>query len=679
MSASPALPGNTKHTAAARPQRILACVACSQRKIKCERVFPCTNCGRAGIKCVPTAQQSRRRRRLPERDLLAQIRYYEGLLRENNLTFRPLYPEEVKHERGEREAPVLDSLGDAHSDSSSSNNKAVDFFHAIGRLSLDSDEEEDVDYQGADYDHVPYDFHKSPWAQGYDHLLFFGSPTILPLSTLHPEQAHIFRLWQIYLENVDPLLKITHTPTLQGRIVNAIGDLTSIRPAFQALVFSIYCVSVMSLSEDECALFFGSPRDALLSHYHYASLCLYLVSVRAHTDPRSLSSILAVAIRIAKRKKMHDESSYASCDILDAEMRRRLWWSLTLFDHRTCEMSDFQDTSLAPTWDCKPPSSVNDVDLWPEMKTSPTIHEKPTEALFTVVRSELADFVRYTSFHISFINPSLKTIAQPKATRHWPVATEGDDLAPIETAIEEKYLAACDPDNLLHFMTIWTTRSTLARNRLLQYYSRQSTSRVAPTLAHRNVAIAYALRMLECDTKLRSHTRTRGFLWFIDMYPPAIAFNHMLHELRDRPDEYRANEAWAALSANYDARAEPPSADKHRNLAIWIPIVLHVWRLRETRAARQNMPLLEVPRIVSCMRERARQMHLHGEQLAVAGGRMHDFEKAKLQMPMDLGGFATPGLDGCPDLTTQFQMNTESDHFWTTIDWNQIQGDDTTG
>ncbi|KAJ5509759.1 hypothetical protein N7527_011902 [Penicillium freii] len=37
---------------------------------------------------------------------------------------------------------------------------------------------------------------------------------------------------------------------------------------------------------------------------------------------------------------------------LEAEMRRRLWWSLIIFDNRIGEMSDYQTSSLAPTWDC---------------------------------------------------------------------------------------------------------------------------------------------------------------------------------------------------------------------------------------------------------------------------------------------------------------------------------------
>lgn len=76
-----------------KQQRVLACVSCQQRKIKCDRHFPCAHCLRSGIYCVPASLVPRqRRRRFPERDLLQRLRHYEDLLRQNNVDFQPLHP-----------------------------------------------------------------------------------------------------------------------------------------------------------------------------------------------------------------------------------------------------------------------------------------------------------------------------------------------------------------------------------------------------------------------------------------------------------------------------------------------------------------------------------------------------------------------------------------------------------
>ena len=100
-----------------------------------------------------------------------------------------------------------------------------------------------------------------------DHLLFCSPKTTLELSTLHPGPVQIFRLWQIYLDNVNPLLKVTHTPTLQGRIIEAASSLTNIKPSLEALMFSIYCMSIFSLSEEVCQDMFGNSKDRLLERY----------------------------------------------------------------------------------------------------------------------------------------------------------------------------------------------------------------------------------------------------------------------------------------------------------------------------------------------------------------------------------------------------------------------------
>lgn len=90
------------------------------------------------------------------------------------------------------------------------------------------------------------------------------------LSTSHPKQVQIFGLWQIYLENVDPLLKVTHAHSLQPRIIGAAANMANISPALEALMFSIYCISVLSISEDECRIQFQSSRKPLLERYQSA-------------------------------------------------------------------------------------------------------------------------------------------------------------------------------------------------------------------------------------------------------------------------------------------------------------------------------------------------------------------------------------------------------------------------
>lgn len=91
--ASPEASPEASSRAFAKPERVLACVLCQQRKIKCDRKFPCAQCSKAGAQCAPATTVSRqRRRRFPERDLLERLRHYESLLRQHDVSFEPMHP-----------------------------------------------------------------------------------------------------------------------------------------------------------------------------------------------------------------------------------------------------------------------------------------------------------------------------------------------------------------------------------------------------------------------------------------------------------------------------------------------------------------------------------------------------------------------------------------------------------
>lgn len=133
----------------------------------------------------------------------------------------------------------------------------------------DSDEESNSSY---DVHIVREAAIREAWNQlsGHNLYLILGSrPTPNPLSTLHPEPVQIFRYWQVYLDNANPLLKVIHAPSFQARIVEALGNLGNIDPTLEALMFSIYCMSIVTLSVDDCQILFGSAKEELLRRYQF--------------------------------------------------------------------------------------------------------------------------------------------------------------------------------------------------------------------------------------------------------------------------------------------------------------------------------------------------------------------------------------------------------------------------
>jgi len=91
------------------------------------------------------------------------------------------------------------------------------------------------------------------------------------ITHLHPSAIQIFQLWQIYISNVNPLLKISHVPTLQTQIVEAGADLSKVSKPLEALMFNIYLIAVKSMTNEETRATFGESKALMLRRFSEAS------------------------------------------------------------------------------------------------------------------------------------------------------------------------------------------------------------------------------------------------------------------------------------------------------------------------------------------------------------------------------------------------------------------------
>lgn len=365
--------------------------------------------------------------------------------------------------------------------------------------------------------------------------------------------------------------------------------------------------------------------------------------------------MLGAAIRIAQRMGIHTEAANSKHNALEAELRRRLWWSLILFDTRISEMTEFKMGMLLPTWDCKVPLNVNDFDLRAEMKSPPAVYSISSEALFATMRGEVNDFTRNCAFHLDFINPVLNSIAR-RASKG-PNA-DANELDTLERVVEEKYLNACDPDNPLHFMTIWTARGYVAKSRFVQHLSASSRSTEPQTDAQREVGISYALRMLECDTKLMAAEAIKGFRWLVFLHFPFPAYVHLVQELRARPLRPDSTRCWEIMSANCTARFmdienqdNPMERKDNPFFKIFAGVVIQAWTAREDAIAKlgggggQQQHVETPPMIITQVRKRLEFLRLDEQQRRQASSNENSAmgtpgsNNLAMPEPMALGGF----------------------------------------
>lgn len=82
-----------------------------------------------------------------------------------------------------------------------------------------------------------------------------------PTAHLWPISAHVFRLWQIYIERVNPLSKVIHVPSLQPYLVEACGGMGNIPQNIQGLLFAVFLMAIVAMGEEETQEYLGMPRD----------------------------------------------------------------------------------------------------------------------------------------------------------------------------------------------------------------------------------------------------------------------------------------------------------------------------------------------------------------------------------------------------------------------------------
>jgi hypothetical protein len=339
------------------------------------------------------------------------------------------------------------------------------------------------------------------------------------------------------------------------------------------------------------------------------------------------------------------ELANAKHSVLEAELRRRLWWSLVLFDARISEMTESKTAMLIPTWDCKVPSNVNDFDLRAESKNAPPAHQQSSEALFVVMRCRVGDCLRRSFSHLDFINPILKSIGS--STPYDP-DTDSTRLGTLETTLDSNLLSLCDPENPLHFMAMWSARIALAKSRFIHHLANYPPNE-QQTDEQRDAGLSYARTMLECDTKLMSSSLIKGFRWIIYLHFPFPAYVHLVHDLRRRPFGDHVELGWKAMSDNCSARfldleqKDNPTEKVVGNnpfFKIFAGIVLQAWAAREAASGEPEEPPLIVTKIRQKLAPKEANMQA---KVAMSENHTPAFDDMQLQPPepVDFGSFGS--------------------------------------
>ncbi|WXC41116.1 hypothetical protein QX201_000932 [Fusarium graminearum] len=472
---------------------------------------------------------------------------------------------------------------------------------------LDSIREEtqrltDEDFDESDLEETPDCSPAAALSANHNAFIFGYRSTEVDLDKYWPLPTVIPFLWSVYQENVEPLIKVLHIPTMEPVFRDARRDHKQLSPGNEALVWAIYYAAITSLDPDEVRANLGVNKEDVLVQYRFAveqalakanflnsldtpimqALLIFLLVVKGQDGSRFCWSLTGLVAHLAQGMGLHRDGSHFGLSPFETEMRRRLWWSLLLLDLRS---ADELGTDLIITdYDTQMPSNINDADIKPDLAEAPEPREGHSDCAVAIVRFEIAGFgrrlVRLSSASMSFCPKNMPL-------ENTTLAERENMLIDVYQRVEHKFLKHVTADtDPLYWMAASIARIIMAKMTLVIYQPvlfPGSEGEGALSEEARERAYLAALEIAEYNHILNNDTRCKQFRWLFKTYTNWSAMAYFLIASCRRPWTPLVERGWEAINGYEDHPAQLVRSGN--NTSVVMPIRRIYSRAQRHRAA----------------------------------------------------------------------------------------------
>lgn len=511
-----------------------SCQACKRKKIKCDRGVPaCLGCNKAKLQCVYPARPPRKRKRSQLEDVHERLARYERTLQDNHLlpTTSASTPSGKEAETSALSTPdptPMPATQPVRSGKLLSGHGKSRYIDNV--LLLEAGQGDLCELSGSDHDDYCND------DAGPDESTPTGLLGLLAahavsgailgstqsLTEQHPTHQEAMKLWDAYVQNIEPLCKVLHVPTV-AKMVNTVSKQPSTASkSDECLLFVIYYFAVFSMSDSDCLLGFNVSRNHLMSRYGTAvcqalvnaswlkttalpvlqAYILFLVATRTQIEPDTFWILTGIAVRLAQRIGLHHDGENLGLPPFEVQMRRRLFWELLPLDGYAGQVSGTGISISPDSWDTKQPLNINDDQIFPGMMQQPQEQRGASEMIFCLARIELSNFYTRTGIKMKGVG----------ATIQFREAEDTERLIDeVEGLIETKFLRYCDILSPLHFFTTGIVRSATNAVRLRT----RMPSLIKQTIsdAQRRDLCILAQTILDTNSAIYSNPSVKKFRW----------------------------------------------------------------------------------------------------------------------------------------------------------------------
>ncbi|KAK7751672.1 hypothetical protein SLS62_006333 [Diatrype stigma] len=443
--------------------------------------------------------------------------------------------------------------------------------------------------------------------------LLLPSSSTINLRELHPPAAHIFFLWQTFLDRVNPVTKVIHVPTLQPRVAEAATNLDAIPLNVEALLFSIYTMAAVALTENESLAFLGYPRREavdrfskgvrialmridILKNYDLVilqAMVLYMTSLFRRYDRHAAWILNGVIVRMGQKIGLHKDGEELGVSPFEAEMRRRVWWQIMMLDTVYALMSGLGQSLLPRTWSTRAPHNVNDADLYPAMTTIQS-RDGPTDMIFCLMQYEIGKMlVQVPSLELAVLHNERALKEPPEPAEIAKACKYIDELDDNITNLLEKF---CDLSmGPVHELAMEMRPTWVAKLRDLVEPSTRPPERGTEQHTPRDGLFRMAVSGGEHNLNMYRVAKNTGqFVWFILTHFQVEIFIFMTGQLTTRTSGDLVERAWVVVEKTYKYYEElyDFSLKVHGALAAR---VVQAWKVREKVLQERNGCLPPTP------------------------------------------------------------------------------------
>ncbi|KAL8663594.1 MAG: hypothetical protein Q9202_003782 [Teloschistes flavicans] len=421
----------------------------------------------------------------------------------------------------------------------------------------------------------------------------------------HPSQQDAVILWKAFHQRVNPFLRILFKRESKQLQTDAMHPehVMQLTDAEHALIFSLYLISLLSLSDEDCRRDMHRPRSFLISELqtlceealsHTNLFCvknitllkaitIYLMAGIDRLSTQSLWSLMGLIVRNAEKLGIHRDGTHLGLTPFATEERRRLWWHLQHLDLALAVRSGLTPLTLMGDWDSKLPLNIEDDDINTNMTTFPEERKGLTDlsyCLFTywVIDTQRA-FLRTNNGRFELSWQSNEAVPQPM---------KDTLIGQLEEGLNGHFLQYCDPLKPVHMVL-----QILGRALICGMKQRSLQALICSTPAGeigedlRGEVMDASIQSLEYNNAFHSQPSIRHFRWLTNSFFPWHAF-----EASQQNDTSRTMRIWELLSEMYSANPKLSHLcdDDDRRVSHAARLVVAAWKTRHKKVQPDQWP-----------------------------------------------------------------------------------------